>query len=226
MAAASLPVESTQKQRYKSVSRTKNANIDGPTHDSVTATLRLVYEADEDERDDTYDDALQASDEPASSAALMKTERYLWELYSKNPELFKRDSRKNKTRGDMKRVTEWTDEQIEGWARILDRNPRRRPHLRNKIWLQDVADTSEPECVLSSGSSSAAVSRSTSPNPKKIASQRSATPNTAIEESSNNKQQSSGPQPKSKPNSYRKRNSERQFRKNKATKKQGLESGV
>lgn len=235
-------------EKYRPV--TKESRLEPATEDSVAATLRLVYEADEDERDDTYDDALQGGEEPRSSSGLMKTEQYLWDLYSRTPDVFKRDSRKHKMRAEMKRTTEWTDEQIEGWARVLERNPRRRqfledrymfqgnlPHLRNSIW-RDQKEEEDTEA----GSSSAGPSQAPSQAPSRSASRERRTP--AAEPSKHTKSlqkhprdksddnkpsdgQNSSPasgEPKQKPrNSYRKRNAERQFRKNKATKKQGLD---
>ncbi|KAG6891220.1 hypothetical protein C0995_008472 [Termitomyces sp. Mi166 len=47
--------------------------------------------------------------------------------YITDPRLFNRDAqtRKSKARADLKAQTNWTDEQIEGWKIMLERNPRK-----------------------------------------------------------------------------------------------------
>ncbi|CAN6668250.1 hypothetical protein TRVA0_040S00694 [Trichomonascus vanleenenianus] len=99
----------------------------------LETTLRLIYEADEDERDDTYAEA-EALEEstPESSKAVDKTEQYLWEMYESSPQLFAKESRKSSARGKMRSVTDWSDEQIEGWARMLERQPKRKQILQQR----------------------------------------------------------------------------------------------
>jgi hypothetical protein len=114
---------------------------------NLETTLRLIYQADEDEHDDTYDDAeAHQEDKPASSAVLDKVEKYLWELYnSKSSDAFKRESRKSKQRGEMKKRTGWSDEQIEGWAKMLERSPRRKALLEEKYMFRGNFAEPEPE---------------------------------------------------------------------------------
>lgn len=103
---------------------------------TIQTTLRLIYQADEDDHDDSYDDAEALSKEPASSSLVNKIEQYLWDLYQKSPAHFKRDSRKSKIRSEMKKKTEWSDEQIEGWAKIIEISPRRRHILEEKYMFR------------------------------------------------------------------------------------------
>ncbi|KAK9370904.1 hypothetical protein V1509DRAFT_615166 [Lipomyces kononenkoae] len=137
-------------------------------------SLRLIYDEDEDERDDTYDDvdALahvfedpemdykdnKDEQEPSSSqlsneklpekskggkpwenkktkkeiqqlkeeqeyrSAENPNEQYLWAIYSGDKFVFETNQRGTKFRSEMKNRTNWTDEQLEGWAKILDRD--------------------------------------------------------------------------------------------------------
>lgn len=52
-------------------------------------------------------------------------EELLWNYYNKSPKLFSRSARFTKSRLAMKQHTGWTDEQIEGWAIVLQRDPKR-----------------------------------------------------------------------------------------------------
>ncbi|SGZ55675.1 CIC11C00000001084 [Sungouiella intermedia] len=127
---------------------------------TLSAALRLLYESDEDERDDTYDDQEHTSGmafleydrkpknkdkarvavldedtedaqdtESASSPAppeVSNIELNLFDVLKTNGETaFEKTSRKLKVRQDMKLATEWTDEQIEGWYRMIKKSPRR-----------------------------------------------------------------------------------------------------
>lgn len=102
-------------------------------------TLALIYDEDEaDERDDTYDD-LEAGvyetplddDEGIPNPEKQRkqnntvedpTEKLLWELYSTRVGAFDIKGRGSKERNDLKSQTRWSDEQIEGWAKMLARD--------------------------------------------------------------------------------------------------------
>ncbi|ODQ65710.1 hypothetical protein NADFUDRAFT_50995 [Nadsonia fulvescens var. elongata DSM 6958] len=110
---------------------------------TLEAALKLVYEKDEDERDDTYDtieagvddntaDGDIVSDKSSNESSVDKVESYLWSLYCRNKEAFSKDARKSKERKDTKTFTGWTDEQIEGWGKILLKDPRRERHYTTK----------------------------------------------------------------------------------------------
>lgn len=150
------------------LSRQQNHAAIEKDDNAIQTTLRLIYEADDDERDDTYDDAeVNQAEDPASSNLLYKIEKYLWEIYQKTPDNFKRDARKFKIRNEMRKKTEWSDEQIEGWARMLDLSPRRRQMLEDRYMFRGnkphkglfghvklLAGDNETESAVSSGVSS------------------------------------------------------------------------
>lgn len=46
-------------------------------------------------------------------------------LYAKNPAAFSRDARKTSARADLRKETSCSDEQIEGWKVMFERNPRK-----------------------------------------------------------------------------------------------------
>ncbi|KAK9388841.1 hypothetical protein V1515DRAFT_637546 [Lipomyces mesembrius] len=143
-------------------------------------SLRLIYDEDEDERDDTYDDVdalahvyedpeldYKDKEEQASSSQLPQkqaeknkgkpwedkktkkeiqqlkdeheyqsaenpNERYLWGIYSGDKFVFETKQRGTTFRSEMKNRTSWTDEQLEGWAKVLDRDPKFRKRLEAK----------------------------------------------------------------------------------------------
>ncbi|KAA8916086.1 hypothetical protein TRICI_001737 [Trichomonascus ciferrii] len=155
---AATGIETVEQSKPKAKPQDKNIlygkkpqpkKLEKPSASNLETTLRLIYQADEDEHDDTYDDAeAHQEDKPASSAVLDKVEKYLWELYnSKSSDAFKRESRKSKQRGEMKKRTGWSDEQIEGWAKMLERSPRRKALLEEKYMFRgNFAETdTEPD---------------------------------------------------------------------------------
>lgn len=127
---------------------------------TLSAALKLLYDSDEDERDDTYDDQEHTSgmafleyerkpknkdkarvavldddvEEPESESVssspappeVSNIELNLFDVLKTNGEAaFEKTSRKLKLRQDMKSATEWSDEQIEGWYRMIKKSPRR-----------------------------------------------------------------------------------------------------
>lgn len=145
---------------------------------SLQATLQRIYQADEDEHDDTYDEAEAAhstsiqtvSDNtadagvdavtrrpklnhvqadtaetsPASEAASSPedaTERLLWETYAQSPGEFAQSARRTRARTDLCKATGWSHEQIEGWARMLDRMPKRKAMLSEKYAFRGNANS-------------------------------------------------------------------------------------
>lgn len=125
---------------------------------TLTRALQLLYDDDEDERDDTYDEAettrskvtgkLSVSDdvddvnEEAEKAKeeqvskYDKIEGYLWQLLKEDASLFERNKRGSKMRKTMKQDTTWSDEQIEGWARMLQKSPQRARILEDKYMFK------------------------------------------------------------------------------------------
>ncbi|ODQ77850.1 hypothetical protein BABINDRAFT_163229 [Babjeviella inositovora NRRL Y-12698] len=119
---------------------------------TLTAALRLIYENDEDEPDDTYADQEKTSGEAVEtrsgrisvqddsrnvSSKIDQIEAVLWGVFKKDQGLLlEKVHRKAKARKEIRDVTGWTDEQIEGWARMLERNPRRCKLLEEKFMFQ------------------------------------------------------------------------------------------
>lgn len=121
---------------------------------TLTWALRLMYQGDEDERDDTYDEAdvtrsvgkisLLDSDNDSTSIEPKKEgssnydqiEGYLWQLLKQDKTLFERSKRGSKVRKDMKKEINWSDEQIEGWARMLEKSPQRARILEEKFMFR------------------------------------------------------------------------------------------
>lgn len=109
---------------------------------TLTAALRLMYESDEDEPDDTYEDQEKTTgtaledkgkrgkrteeETPRPVSSVDTTERHLFFLFKTlGPETFDKTARKSAQRTDLKKTTSWSDEQIEGWLRMLLKSPRR-----------------------------------------------------------------------------------------------------
>jgi len=100
-----------------------------------------AFDSDDDERDDTYDvadvggavdntvdtDERRQPDTDAHEATLFKA-------WKENPELFARDSktRASNTRQQLKRETGMGDEQIEGWAIMLNKDKKMQDRLQDK----------------------------------------------------------------------------------------------
>ncbi|KAK9471753.1 uncharacterized protein V1510DRAFT_437357 [Dipodascopsis tothii] len=136
-----------------------------PDKQRILDSLKAIYDDEEDERDDTYDDvdatgidddgpdsyrdrddgiylgtrpARPAAAAPAPSAgpaapapraAVDPRERLLWETYQSAPDMFLSAQRGTPGRASLRKATGWSDEQLEGWARMLERDPRRRRRL-------------------------------------------------------------------------------------------------
>lgn len=126
---------------------------------TLSAALKLLYESDEDERDDTYDDQEHTSgvafhefdrkpknkdkarlavfdgDQPVpqredspvvAPSGIDKTELNLFGYFKTNgEEAFDKTARKSKIRQEIRSISKWTDEQIEGWLRMLKKSPKR-----------------------------------------------------------------------------------------------------
>ncbi|KAG7191612.1 uncharacterized protein KQ657_003007 [Scheffersomyces spartinae] len=106
---------------------------------SLDVAMRLLYDSDEDEPDDTYDDQERTSglDDGSNSGSggnkvggqaggVSVEERYLFALYKKNGGgIFEKLERKSPTRAQIHAKTKWSHEQIEGWFRMLSQSSRR-----------------------------------------------------------------------------------------------------
>ncbi|KAF2122428.1 hypothetical protein BDV96DRAFT_560806 [Lophiotrema nucula] len=100
-----------------------------PSKSAILSAL-AAFDADDDERDDTYDaedvGGTVDSSVPATDE-LNPHEEELFRAYTANTRAFARDNetRRSKERGVLKSSTGLTDEAIEGWAVMLQRDPRR-----------------------------------------------------------------------------------------------------
>ncbi|KAL4926848.1 ASCC2 family CUE domain-containing protein [Aspergillus undulatus] len=102
-----------------------------------------TFDSDDDERDDTYDVAdvggtIDATDDTADTDAKSKAEELdltLLRAYKATPALFARDSRRSQPRDVLKRESGLTDEALEGWAVMLNRDPARLAKLESKLAL-------------------------------------------------------------------------------------------
>lgn len=97
---------------------------------TLTSALRLMYEADEDEHDDTYDEAEAVT--PDEKGKFDKAEKILWEAYKRDPNVFAKPNRRWNERQQLVQTLHWSHEQIEGWARMLEKEPRRVRILEQK----------------------------------------------------------------------------------------------
>lgn len=105
-------------------------------------TALAAFDSDDDERDDTYDvadvggtvDDTLDTDERRRHPQGEPHEEKLFSAWKDSKELFARDSktRLSQHRQELKANTGWTDEQIEGWGLMLNRDPAREIKLRQK----------------------------------------------------------------------------------------------
>ncbi|KAI1419902.1 hypothetical protein F5Y12DRAFT_176899 [Xylaria sp. FL1777] len=117
-----------------------NDRSSAPNKAAILSALS-AFDADDDERDDTYDavDAgfvvndghAEDADEQKRKGAI---EEELFRAYQDNSKSFERDAatRRSKERAKLKQVTGMTDEAIEGWAVMLTRAPHQMKQLESK----------------------------------------------------------------------------------------------
>ncbi|KAL4741367.1 hypothetical protein BDV11DRAFT_183482 [Aspergillus similis] len=128
-----------------------------------------TFDSDDDERDDTYDVAdvggtVDATDdgtaEDSKASSTDELDLTLLRAYKSTPSLFARDSatRRSQPRDALKRESGLTDEAIEGWAVMLNRDPKRLAKLESKLALlaggtfsrRDGGGLSQPEILSTS----------------------------------------------------------------------------
>lgn len=136
-----LNISSKQLRRGK-----KDLNIDevGEGDSRVKSKAAILaalaaFDSDDDERDDTYDvaDIGGAVDNTVDSDERRThddNEEALFKAWKQTPELFSRDgkTRASNIRQQLKRETGMSDEQIEGWAIMLKRDPKMESRLQDK----------------------------------------------------------------------------------------------
>jgi len=121
----------------------------GQPNKSAILSALAAFDADDDERDDTYDaqdvggsiDNAEPDGEPGLNAKVTqeKTDSALFASYKTTPELFGRtfDVRRGQARAALKAETGMTDEAIEGWAIMLQRDPKRLARLESQLGAFD-----------------------------------------------------------------------------------------
>jgi activating signal cointegrator complex subunit 2 len=121
----------------------------GQTNKSAILSALAAFDADDDERDDTYDaqdvggsiDNAHPDGEPGQTAKVTQEENdmALFTSYKSSPELFGRtfDVRRGQARAALKAETGMTDEAIEGWAIMLQRDPKRLNRLESQLGAFD-----------------------------------------------------------------------------------------
>ncbi|OTA52099.1 hypothetical protein K449DRAFT_470676 [Hypoxylon sp. EC38] len=124
----------------KSADDILNDRSSAPNKAAILSALS-AFDADDDERDDTYDVAdagsvvndgnpEDADDQKRKDAS----EEALFRVYQSDPKAFGRDAatRRSQTRNKLKQQTGMTDEAIEGWALMLTRTPHQMRQLEMK----------------------------------------------------------------------------------------------
>lgn len=136
-----------EEQRQRQMGRREAAfveDFDGGENDAGQGTVKVKDNIDEESDAEAEEDRMQSSSgatsgQPAASAASLSsglpeasssgpdaaTEAHFLSLYVQSPATFARSSRRSKGRNELKSKTGLSDEQIEGWARMLERNPRK-----------------------------------------------------------------------------------------------------
>lgn len=116
------------------------ASSEEPNKAAILSAL-AAFDSDDDERDDTYDgedvggtiDSANPDGEPGPAAKITQEENdmALFNAYKSAPEIFGRafDVRRGQARAALKSETGMSDEQIEGWAVMLQRDPKRLKRL-------------------------------------------------------------------------------------------------
>ncbi|KAF2211952.1 hypothetical protein CERZMDRAFT_41937 [Cercospora zeae-maydis SCOH1-5] len=121
--------------------RNKSLSAEDQPNKAAILSALAAFDSDDDERDDTYDvedvggtvDTTAPDGEPGIAAKVTHEENdlALFTAYKSSPEMFGRsfDVRRGQARSALKTETGMSDEQIEGWAVMLQRDPKRLKRL-------------------------------------------------------------------------------------------------
>ena len=150
-AFSKLAISPSQVHYGRAADTTKTADdlLSAPSSTANKAAILsalAAFDSDDDERDDTYDvedvggtvdSALPGtSDDVMDSEGLKQTqhEETLFQAWKMSPALFGRDptTRRSQARVALRSETGMTDEAIEGWAIMLQRDPRKLKRLEAK----------------------------------------------------------------------------------------------
>ncbi|KAJ7204754.1 hypothetical protein GGX14DRAFT_522958 [Mycena pura] len=110
--------EEEEGKRDNGKGKGKYVENDDSDSDGAKSHVKVAGDGEESggEDSDTGDDHHEEALTPETICEL---------AYMRDPKLFDRDAqtRRSKTRADLKAQTRWTDEQLEGWRIMLERNP-------------------------------------------------------------------------------------------------------
>lgn len=124
--------------------KTSSDQPSGETNKSAILSALAAFDSDDDERDDTYDvddvggtvDAAHDNDpdRPAQPSE-RDLDSLLYPAYASSPALFGRswDVRRGQARQALKSETGLTDDAIEGWAIMVQRDPKRLDRLQSRF---------------------------------------------------------------------------------------------
>lgn len=112
----------------------KEKSLDEMDSDLKKKTLAMLYDAQEDEPDDTYISNELTSGSKQDTSIQEKT---LFGLFKSNRAALDRSDRNSPFRMELKKELKWSDEQIEGWARMLDKSPARFRDLEERLVYVD-----------------------------------------------------------------------------------------
>lgn len=119
----------------KSAEDILNDRSSAPNKAAILSALS-AFDADDDERDDTYDvaDAGLVVEDENPEDLKDANEEALFRAYQSDPKAFDRDAatRRGQPRSRLKQQTGMTDEAIEGWALMLARTPHQMRQLEMK----------------------------------------------------------------------------------------------
>jgi activating signal cointegrator complex subunit 2 len=125
------------------IGKSENTVLDTPAPKAAILAALAAFDADDDERDDTYDDfdhagsSIDASSGAAPPDASANTddaaESFLFGAWKANPAELTRSARFTSRRQELKKATGWTDEAIEGFAIMMNRDPNREKTLQRRF---------------------------------------------------------------------------------------------
>lgn len=167
-------------QKVELLTKKKSVSKETLKNKTLETALMMLYESDEDEPDDTYEDQEKTTgsafelpqgrhqrrkiavddhaDNDNSNLELLNTnvdarDTYLYGMMKKYGDtIFDKRSRKLPERKEIKNATSWTDEQVEGWWRMITRLQRKfrmleenylfaRPNNSTRLSKQDSQDS-------------------------------------------------------------------------------------
>lgn len=139
------------KPRYVLLDKTSRSQINVKRR-----TLQMALEYLDEDPDDTMEYGTEAQTLSTADRRLVEQDKMLYQAFSSSPQLFEKSARKTKERDQLRKKFDWTDEQLEGWAVMVKRDPKRQSKL---AWTADFGRKEE-----------------SSQSPKPPAKEKSATP--------------------------------------------------